>query len=230
MEATLNAVRRSLLGGSESRRLRRMGQLPAVIYGGKTKSGKPHALSISVDPDELLRILRSGSGVNTLIRLTVSKGETSRVLVREYQLDPISQKLLHVDFYQVAMDKEITVSVRIVLRGEAKGVKQQGGQLEFVHREIELECLPEQIPENLEVDVTELMLGQNVRVKDLLSAEVMWKPLSDLDTMIVHVVEPKVEEVTEEAPAEVTTPAEGSTEPEVIKKGKGETAEKVEEE
>ena len=160
MEATLNAVRRSLLGGSESRRLRRMGRLPAVVYGGETKPGNPHALSISVDPDELIQILRSESGVNTLIRLTVSEGEASRVLVREYQLDPVSQKLLHVDFYQVAMDKVITVSVPIVLRGEAKGVKQEGGQLEFVHREIELECLPEQIPENLEVDVTELMIGQ----------------------------------------------------------------------
>jgi large subunit ribosomal protein L25 len=228
MEATLNAVRRAGLGGSESQRLRRGGQLPAVVYGGDAKAGQPKALSIAVDPAALLRILRSESGVNTLIRLTVSGGATSRVLVREYQLDPISQKLLHVDFYRVAMDKAITVTVQFVLRGEAKGVKQQGGQLEFVHREMDVECLPAQIPEHLEVDVTELLIGQSVRVRDLLSDEVPWKPLSEPETMIVHVVAPKAE-VTEEAPAEAAVPAEGPTEPEVIKKGKAEAVETEEE-
>ena len=228
MEATLNAVRRAGLGGSESRRLRRAGQLPAVLYGGDAKAGQPKALSIAVDPAALLRILRSESGANTLIRLTVSGGGTSRVLVREYQLEPISQKLLHVDFYRVAMDKEITVSVPILLKGEAKGVKQQGGQIEFVHRQIDVECLPAQIPEHLEVDVTELMIGQSVRVRDLLLAEVTWKPLSEPDTMVVHVVAPKAE-VPEEVPVEAAVPAEKPTEPEVIKKGKAETVKKEEE-
>ena len=221
METALDAVKRAGLGGEEARRLRRAGQLPAVLYGGDAKGRQPKAVPVAVDPTALLRILHSESGVNTLIRLNVAGGGTSRVLVKEYQLDPISQQLLHVDFYRVAMDKAITVTVQFVLKGEAKGVKQQGGQLEFVHRQMDVECLPAQIPEHLEVDVTELLIGQSVRVRDLLSGEVTWKPLSEPETMIVHVVAPKAE-VTEEAPAEAAVPAEGPTEPEVIKKGKAE--------
>ena len=122
----------------------------------------------------------------------------TRVLVKEYQLDPIDHKLLHADFYQVAMDKMLTVTVPIVLKGEAKGVKQQGGIVDFVNREIEIEVLPGDIPENITVDVSELMLNQGVRVRDLLTEGAKWKPVSDADMMIVHVVTPKVEE---EAPA-----------------------------
>ena len=228
METALDAVKRAGVGGSEARRLRRAGQLPAVLYGGDAKGGRPKAVPVAVDPTALLRILYSESGVNTLIRLDVAGGGTSRVLVKAYQLDPISQQLLHVDFYRVAMDKAITVTVQFVLKGEAKGVKQQGGQLEFVHREMDVECLPARIPEHIEVDVTELLMGQSVRVRDLLSDEVPWKPLSEPETMIVHVVAPKAE-VIEEAPAEAALPAGGPTEPEVIKKGKAEAVETKEE-
>ena len=224
METNLHAVKRDGRGKNEARRLRRAGQIPAVLYGGETKAGPLKAVAIAVNPAALLRIVRSESGFNTLIGLTVAGGGTSRVLVRDYQLDPIGQYLLHVDFYRVAMDKEITVAVPVVIKGEAVGVKQQGGLLEFVHRELEVECLPSQIPERIDVDVAELMLGQSVRVRDLLSADVVWKPISDLDMMIVHVVAPKAE-VVEEAPAEVAALAEEPAEPEVIKKGKVETAE-----
>ena len=117
-------------------------------------------------PKMLLRILHSESGVNTLIGLQLDGGDT-RVLVKEYQLDPIDHKLLHADFYQVAMDKTMTVTVPIVLKGEAKGVKQQGGIVDFVHREIEIEVLPGDIPENITVDISELMLHEGVRVRDL---------------------------------------------------------------
>ena len=225
METNLDAVKRDGRGKNEARRLRRAGQIPAVLYGGETKAGPLKAVPIAVNPTALLRIVRSESGFNTLIGLTVDGGGTSRVLVKDYQLDPISQHLLHVDFYRVAMDKEITVAVPVVIKGEAKGVKQQGGLLEFVHRELEVECLPSQIPERIDVDVAELMLGQSVRVRDLLSDDIAWKPISDLDMMIVHVVAPKAEEVTEEAPAEAAGLAEEPAEPEVIKKGKVETAE-----
>jgi len=157
-----------------------------------------------------------------LIALTVDGGAPERVMVREYQLDPVTQALLHVDFYRVAMDRAMVVTVSLVLRGEARGVKQQGGLLDFVSREIEIECLPGNIPEHVEIDVSELVLDQVVRVRDLLRPDLKWKPKSDPDTLLVHVIAPKTEEAIGEPVAEVVgTPAE----PEVIKKGKVETPE-----
>ena len=159
------------------------------MYG--TEKGK--ATEIAVDPKMLLRILHSESGVNTLIGLQLD-GSDTRVLVKEYQLDPIDHKLLHADFYQVAMDKPLTVTVPLVLKGEARGVKQQGGIVDFVNREIEIECLPGDIPENIIVDVSELMLNQGLRVRDLHTEGAKWKPVSERDMMIVHVVALKAEE------------------------------------
>jgi large subunit ribosomal protein L25 len=212
MDATLQAEKRAGRGKNEARRLRASGRIPAVVYG----AGKGTAVEIAVDPKMLLRILHSESGVNTLIGLQLDGGD-SRVLVKEYQLDPIAHRLLHVDFYQVAMDKMLTVTVPVVLKGEAKGVKQQGGVVDFVHREIEIEVLPGDIPENITVDIAELMLGQGVRVRDVMGAEVKWKATSEPDMMIVHVVAPRAEE----APAVVEAAAPVATsEPEVIKKGK----------
>jgi large subunit ribosomal protein L25 len=217
MAATLSIQKREGRGKNEARRLRASGQIPAVLYGAE----KGKALEIAVDPKALLRILHSESGVNTLIGLEgVSEaGRDARVLVKEYQLDPIDHKLLHVDFYQVAMDKTITVTVPIVLKGEAKGVKQQGGIVDFVNREIEIEVLPGDIPENITVDVTELMLNQGIRVRDLQTEQAKWKPISEPDTMIVHVVTLKVEEEAPAADAAAAAPA-APVEPEVIKKGK----------
>jgi large subunit ribosomal protein L25 len=172
-----------------------------------------------------MRILHSESGVNTLIGLQFDGGDT-RVLVKEYQLDPITHKLLHTDFYQVAMDKALTVTVPIVLKGEARGVKQQGGIVDFVNREIEIEVLPGDIPENITVDVSELLLNQGLRVRDLLTEGAKWKAISDDDMMIVHVVALKAEE--EPAPAEVVAAAVPA-EPEVIKKGKADKEEEKEE-
>jgi large subunit ribosomal protein L25 len=143
--------------------------------------------------------------------------------LKEYQLDPIAHKLLHVDFYQVAMDKALTVTVPIVLKGEAKGVKQQGGIVDFVNREIEIECLPGDIPEGITVDVSELMLNQGIRVRDLETAGAKWSAVTDADVMIVHVVPPRAEE--EPAPAEAVAAPAAPAEPEVIKKGKTEKEE-----
>jgi large subunit ribosomal protein L25 len=220
MPATLKIEKRDGRGKNEARRLRASGQIPAVLYGGKNKT-----LEIAVDPKSLLRILHSESGVNTLIGLEgLPESGDARVLVKEYQLDPIDHKLLHVDFYQVAMDKAITVTVPIVLKGEAKGVKQQGGIVDFVNREVEIEVLPGDIPENITVDVSELMLNQGVRVRDLQTEGAKWKALSEPEMMIVHVVTLKVEE---EAPAAdaAATPGAAPAEPEVIKKGKQEKEE-----
>src|SRR5688500_12589548 len=213
MSSTLQAEKREERGKNAARRLRASGRIPAVVYGG----GKGKATEIAVDPKVLLRILHSESGVNTLIGLEGIGSGGTRVLVKEYQLDPIDHKLLHVDFYQVAMDKAITVTVPIVLKGEAKGVKQQGGIVDFVHREIDIETLPGDIPENIVVDVSELMLNQGLRVRDIHSEGAKWKPLTDPDTMIVHVVAMKVEEPVAAEAAAIGVPA---AEPEVIKKGK----------
>lgn len=216
MDATLVGVTRQGRGKNEARRLRRSGQVPGVLYGGESKEGQP----ISVDPKELLTILRSESGVNTLIGLTVDGGKASQVLVKEFQLDPVDSELLHVDFYRLALDKAITVTVPVTLVGEPAGVRQQGGLLDFVQRDVQVECMPTEIPEHLEVDVSELMIGQGVRLRDLLS-DVTWTPVTDPDRLLVHVIAPKVEEEPEEEAAEelAATP-EGDGEPEVIKKGK----------
>ena len=211
MDAVLQAEKREGRGKNEARRLRAQGRIPAVVYGAE----KGKAVEIAVDPKMLLRILHSESGVNTLIGLQLAGGAT-RVLVKEYQLDPIDHKLLHADFYQVAMDKMLTVTVPILLKGEAKGVKQQGGIVDFVNREIEIEVLPGDIPENITVDISELMLNQGIRVRDLQTEGAKWKALSEPEMMIVHVVALKAEEPTAAETAAAAAPAE----PEVIKKGK----------
>ena len=213
MEATLQAEKRDGRGKNEARRLRASGKIPAVVYGTE----KNTAAAIAVDPRVLLRILHSESGVNTLIGLE-GAGLTAggKVLVKEYQLDPIDHRLLHADFYAVAMDKTLEVTVPIVIKGEPKGVKQQGGIVDFVNREIQIECLPSDIPEHIDVDITELMLHQGVRVRDLPKSD-KWSPISEPEMMIVHVVSVKAEE----APAaDAAASPTAAAEPEVIKKGK----------
>lgn len=213
MSATLDAVTRDSRGKNEARRLRAAGRIPAVVYGGSDG-----ALPVSVDPKILSRILHSGAGVNTIIGLNVEGVGTTQVLVKEFLLDPVHHKMLHADFYRVQMDKAITVTVSVQVRGEPRGVKVQGGVLELPHREVELECLPGEIPQYIEVDASELMIGQSVRLRDV-AAGAKWTPLSDPDTLLAHVVAPKVEEPPPEAAA-VAAPAGTAAEPEVIKKGK----------
>jgi large subunit ribosomal protein L25 len=222
MDATLKAEKRDGRGKNEARRLRASGRIPAVVYGTE----KDKATEIAVDPRVLLRILHSESGVNTLIGLEgAGLASGGKVLVKEYQLDPIDHRLLHADFYAVAMDKMLTVTVPIVLKGEPKGVKQQGGIVDFVNREIEVQCLPADIPEHIDIDVSELMLHQGIRVRDL-AQDAKWKPISEPEMMIVHVVTIK-QEAEPAAEAAVAAPAAGApAEPEVIKKGKKEEDEK----
>jgi large subunit ribosomal protein L25 len=216
MDAVLEAARRTTTGKGEARRTRRRGLVPAVLYGG---DGQP-ATPITVEPKALLKILHSEAGANTLISLKLEGGDT-RVLVKDYQVDPVTRHVLHADFYTIAMDRTIEVTIPVVLRGEPKGVKQQGGILEFVRREIEIECLPGDIPEHVEVDVSELMLHQGVRVRDV-AVDAKWKPVSEPDMLLVHVIAPKVEE----APAaEAAAAPAAAAEPEVIKKGKKEEEE-----
>jgi large subunit ribosomal protein L25 len=228
-EAVLDAVKRNTKGKNEARRLRVSGKIPAILYGAQKAGDKPAPESVAVDPKPLMRILHSASGLNTLISLKLQGGGDARVLVKNVQLDPITHHLLHADFYRVNMDRKIQVTVPVTLRGEARGVKQDGGVLDFVHREIEVEVLPANIPDTIEVDVTDLGIGDSVHVRDL-AANAGWEPISDPDMMIVHVV---VIKVVEETPVAAAPGAEGAAaapaagaaagtaaEPEVIKKGK----------
>jgi large subunit ribosomal protein L25 len=219
MEATLEAVKREGRGKNEANRLRAAGRIPAVVYGTGKEGKAPEGIAVAVDPKEMLRILHSDTGANSLITLKLDGGE-SRVMVKEYQLDPVTHGLLHADFYQLALDRAIVVPVPIQLKGEPKGVKLQGGIVDFVSREIEIECLPTEIPEHIEVDITDLALNESIRVRDLAIGP-NWTPITEPETMIVHVVAIKVEEVA--APEAVVAPAAAApAEPEVIKKGKTE--------
>jgi large subunit ribosomal protein L25 len=214
MEVTLQAVKRGDKGKNEARRHRAAGRLPAIVYG---TGNQP--IPVTVEPKSLSRILHSDSGANTLITLRVEGESEARVLVKEYQLDPITHDLLHADFYRVAMDKVIQVTVPITLKGEAKGVKLQGGIVDFVTRQIEVECLPGDIPDQIEVDITELMMNDGVRVRDLATGG-KWTSLTEPETLIVHLVAPRAEEApAADAAAEAAAPGTAA-EPEVIKKGK----------
>ena len=213
MEATLEAVKRNTFGNNEAGRLRRAGQIPAVLYGGDSREG----VSLAVDPKALSKILHSKSGANTLISLKLEGAGDTRVLVKEYQIDPVGHRLLHADFYKVAMDKALRVTVPVHLAGEAKGVKAQGGVVDFVNRDVEIECLPADIPEHITVDITELMLNQGIRVRDLAAPGNKWKAVTDGDLLIVHVVMPKVEEA---ATTDGAAAPAAAAEPEVMKKGK----------
>ena len=213
MDATLQAEKREGRGKNEARRLRASGRIPAVVYGAE----KGKAVEIAVDPKMLLRILHSESGVNTLIGLQLDGGGLARagqgIPARSHRPPAAPRRLLPGRHGQDADGHRPGL-----LKGEPKGVKQQGGVVDFVHREIEIEVLPGDIPENITVDISELMLNQGVRVRDVMGAEVKWKATSDADMMIVHVVAPRAEEAP--AAADAAAAPAATSEPEVIKKGK----------
>ena len=206
-------------GKNEARRLRASGRVPAVIYGAK----KP-TVAISVDPKQISRILTSESGHNTIFELQLD-GDKARVMIVDWQYDPVKGKLLHIDMKRIAMDERIKVQVPIHLVGEAAGVKQQGGILDQVLREVEIECLPGDIPSHVDADVSELVFGTVLRVSDLkLSSAV--KVLTDLNQTVAHITSVK-EEVAPTPEAVAAEAAAAPAEPEVIKKGKQETEEEI---
>ena len=214
-DITVAAEPRSERGKNEARRLRVRGLAPAVVYG----AGK-EAVAVSVSPKEINRILHSRSGHNTIFNVQIAEGETTPVMIVDWQNDPVRENLLHVDLKRVDMTRALRVKVPIMTSGEARGVKEQGGLLEVITREVEIECLPVDIPEQFAVDVSGLMLHQAVRASDLaLSGSV--KLVSPADQVLAHVVALRAE-----AAAETTAVAEGApaaaAEPEVIKKGKKE--------
>ena len=223
MEALLEATVRTTIGKNEARRTRREGKVPATVYGASSAGGSRDAVSISVEPKALLKILHSEAGANTLISLKLDGADT-KVLVKDFQLDPVTHQVLHADFYRVAMDRMIEVTIPILIKGEPKGVKLQGGILEFVRREIQIECLPSDIPEHVDVDVTELMVGQGIRLREV-ATNPKWQLLTDGDAMLVHVILAKAEEAAAATVEATPTP---TAEPEVIKKGKKDEAEAAE--
>jgi large subunit ribosomal protein L25 len=204
-------------GKNEARRLRASGRIPAVLYGAK----KP-ALAISVDPKQISRILHSESGHNTILDLKVGS-ESSKGMVVDWQYDPLTGKLLHIDLKRIAMDEKMRVFVPIHLVGEAPGVKQQGGLMDQVLREVEIECLPGDIPSHIDADVSHLEFGHVLRVSEL-PHDGKIKFVTDEQQTVAHVTHVKEEVApTPEAAAEAATAA--PAEPEVIKKGKQEAEE-----
>lgn len=218
-DITIAAEPRGSRGKNEARRLRASGAMPAILYGG---AAEPEAVAVS--PKEIARILHSKTGHNTIFNLALSGGETMPVMVVDWQHDPIRDALLHVDFKRIDLTKRITVNVPVVTHGDPRGVKLQGGIHEIVTREIEIECLPDDIPEQFDVDVTELTIGQSIRAGDIPMSASM-QLLSPADAVISHVVALRAEA----APAAEATPeaaAAPAAEPEVAKKGKKEEKEK----
>lgn len=202
---------------NDARRVRREGKIPAVVYG----AGK-QALTVSVDPRQVSRILHSETGHNTVFDLTMD-GERTKAMIVDWQYEPIKGSLLHIDLKRIAMDKKLTVNVPIELVGEPAGVKQQGGILEQITREVEVECLPGDIPHAIELNVSELVFGTVLRISDLPKNDKV-KYLSDPEQPVAHVITIKEEEVPA-ADAVAGEAAAAPAEPEVIKKGKQETAE-----
>lgn len=209
-DITVVAEPRDSRGKNEARRLRVKGFVPAVVYGGENG-----AVAVTVSPKEVSKILHSKTGHNTIFNLDVTGKETTPVMIVDWQFEPVKDTLLHVDLKRIDLAKRIIVKVPVVTHGDPKGVKLQGGLHEIVTREIEIECLPDDIPEQFDIDVTELSIGQGIRASDVPlkgSAKMLTLP----DAVISHVVSLRVEA----EPAAEAVPA--AAEPEVVKKGKKE--------
>jgi len=212
-DITITAESRDSRGKNEARRLRAKGSMPAVVYGGPAG-----ATPVTVDPKQLTRILNSKTGHNTIFNLGVN-GDATPVMIIDWQYDPIKDSLLHVDLKRIDLTKRITVKVPIITQGDPKGVKLQGGIQDVVTREIEIECLPDEIPEQFIVNVSDLMIGQSIRAADI-PIEGSVRLLTLPDAVITHVISIKAEETTT-AETGGTAPA-AAAEPEVVKKGKKE--------
>lgn len=212
-DITVAAEVRASRGKNEARRMRSAGNIPAVVYGAYQDP-----VSIAVSPKEISRIIRSGSGLNTIFNLAIAGGETTPVMLVDKQVDPIRGRMLHADFKRIDLTKRIRVTVPVHTEGEPTGVKVQGGLLEIITRSIEIECLPDEIPETFTISVAELNIGQSVRASDVAVSGSM-KLVSDPQTVIAHIVSLRAEEVA--APVEGAA-APAAAEPEVAKKGKKE--------
>jgi large subunit ribosomal protein L25 len=217
-QETVSAVpREGKFNKNAARRVRARGRVPAVVYG----AAQP-AVAVEVDPRQIQKILHSASGHNSIFDLDVS-GSTAKVMIVDWQYEPIKGNLIHIDFKRIALDKPIRVEVPIHLTGVSVGVKAQGGIMDQMLREVEIECLPGDIPESIGVDVTSLTFGMVLRVSDLPHSGSL-RFLTPEETPVAHVVSIK-EEVVATPEAEAAVAGAAPAEPEVVKKGKTETAE-----
>ena len=171
-----------------ARRVRQGGKIPGVLYGAGKQS-----LPVTLDPRQVTRILHSATGHNTIFDLAVEGGERTKAMIVDWQYEPIKGHLLHIDLKRIAMDQKLTVSVPIVLKGEAAGVKQQGGILEQILREVEVECLPGDIPSAIEADVSELVFGKVLRVSDLPHDEKKITFITEANQPVAHIITVKEE-------------------------------------
>jgi len=219
-EITIAAEPRSTRGKNEARRLRAAGSAPAVVYG----IGKD-AVAVAVNPKEMVRILRSKTGHNTIFHLAIKDGENTPVMIVDWQRDPVKDTILHIDMKRIDLTVRLVVKVPVHTLGEPEGVKLQGGLHEVITREIEVECLPNEIPDELTIDVSKLTMGQAVRASDVpLPGSV--RLVSPPEAVISHIVAMKAEEVAAPVPGAEVAPA-AVAEPEVIKKGKKEEDEEA---
>lgn len=210
-DITVAAESRDSRGKNEARRLRASGRIPAVVYGG-TEDARP----VSVDPKQLTAVLRSGTGHNTIFSLAVAQGETTPVMIVDWQRDPLRGDLLHADLKRIDLAKRLVVKVPVHTTGDAKGVKQQGGLLELVTREVEIECLPNEIPAAFTIDISGLVIGQALRASDIpLTGSIVL--VSPAEAVLAHAIAVRAEAETATAEESAAT-----AEPEVIKKGKKE--------
>src|SRR6185437_13568800 len=213
--STLQAQPRTPGTKNDARRVRREGKIPAVVYG----AGKS-AVPVAVDPRQVSRILHSETWHNSVFDLALDDEKTKAMIV-DWQYEPIKGSLLHIDLKRIAMDRKLRVNVPIELVGDPEGVKTQGGLLEQIIREVEVECLPADIPNVIELNVAALVFGVVLRVSDLPKSDKV-KFVTDADQPVAHIISIKEEEVA--TPEAAAAPAE----PEVIKKGKQETEEEGE--
>jgi large subunit ribosomal protein L25 len=216
-EFVVAAESRTETGKNANRRLRGRGLIPGIVYGAGRE-----AVAVAVSPREISDILRSASGENTLFDIEMD-GKRRKVILKEFQREPLKGQLLHADFFEVALDKPIEVKVHIELVGTPTGVKNQGGLLDFITRELEIECLPTDIPEKITVDVSDLELGRHLRVSEVTLPSDRITLLTEADVVVAHVVTPRAEvSAAEEEEAAAAAAGEEGAEPEVAPKGKGE--------
>jgi large subunit ribosomal protein L25 len=218
-DITVFAEVRASRGKNEARRMRSAGNIPAVVYGAFQDP-----VAIAVNPREILKIVRGSTGYNTIFNLSIEGVENTPVMVVDSQVDPLKGHLLHADFKRIDLTKRIRIAVPVHTEGEPAGVKVQGGLLEVITRAVEIECLPDEIPESFTLNVSELMIGQSVRASNIALSGSM-KLVSAAESVVAHCVAMRAEEVAPAAAEAVAVPeaaAPGAAEPEVIKKGKKE--------
>lgn len=213
-ERTIEVIRRQTVGANANRRLRAAGQIPAVLYGGGKDS-----VPVQLDRKTMVELLKSGGSENAifLLKLAEGGGQERHAMIRDLQVDPVSRQVVHIDFQRIEMTEKVKVEVPIELTGTAYGVKTEGGLLDFVHRVVQVECLPGDIPRSIELDVTPLHVGQHVEARELQLPEGV-SLAEEPDRVIVSLGHAKVEAAAGAGGEGLVEAAKA--EPEVVKRGK----------